>query len=67
MGSQRFRSEIQISVIQFAPEQSITVQIPLFVAPLLAAILVEIIGGDGSGRGGSVIGGIAVIAAAENV
>jgi len=36
-------------------------------APLLAAILVEIIGGDGSGRGGSVIGGIAVIAAAENV
>jgi len=45
----------------------ITVQIPLFVAPVLAAFLVEFIGGDGSASGGSVIGGIAVITAAENV
>ena len=55
------------NVIKFVREQFITVQIPLFVAPLLAAFLVEFIGGDGSASGGSVIGGIAVITAAENV
>ena len=55
------------NVIKFVKEQLITVQIPLFVAPVLAAFLVEFIGGDGSASGGSVIGGIAVITAAENV